>query len=271
VLVHGSGAAFTADWPSMAALVIIGAIAGGINSVAGGGSFISFPFLTGISLGGMRLGFGIPLKTANATNAVALWPGSLTGALGFWNVLPKTAHYLKPLWLPTLLGSAAGAWMLIATGERAFEVVVPVLLLLATLLLAFQPQIRAWAAHREKKIPLAGGVALQFMVALYGGYFGAGMGIMMLAVFTLYMEGNIHEINAVKSVLGLIINFIASLVFLAKGMIWPVPAIALTLGSIAGGFYAAKYSQLLAPEKLRIAIAAYGFLMTVYFAYSYWL
>jgi uncharacterized membrane protein YfcA len=252
-------------------LVVVGAIAAGINSVAGGGSLISFPTLTGINLGGFRMGFGIPMKIANATNSSALWWGSLTGAFGFWNLIHKTAHYLKRLWIPTVLGSIAGAWLLILTGDVLFAKAVPALILLATMLLIFQKKIKLWAITREKHISDAGAIVLQFFVAVYGGYFGAGMGIMMLAVFTLYMEGNIHEINAVKAWLGLIINFVCTIVFLFKGMIVLVPAVALTVGALIGGYYAAKYSQLVDPEKLRIAIACYGLLTAGYFAWTNWM
>src|SRR2546423_583436 len=195
-------------------LVIVGAIASGINAVAGGGSLISFPTLTGVELFGWHFGSDLPMIRANATNSVGLWPGSLTGALGFGNLLHKTAHYMKCLWFPTLLGSIVGAWLLIVTQENLFRKLVPALILLATLLLAFQPQVKHWADRREAKISDVSAMILQFLVAVYGGYFGAGMGIMMLAVFTIYMQGNIHEINAVKGWLAVIINASASVVFI---------------------------------------------------------
>jgi uncharacterized protein len=247
------------DIPAILLLIIVGAVASAINSVAGGGSLLSFPYLT--------LGLGIPLKEANATNAVGLWPGSLSGAYGFINLLPKTRHHLKLLAVPTLIGSIAGAWLLIATRERLFAIAVPFLLLLATLLLAFQPQIKRWALGYRKEISPTAGVLLQLAVSLYGGYFGAGMGIMMLASFALYMEGTIHEINAVKTWLGVIINLVASIVFLTQGLILIWPAVFLTIGSLIGGFWAAKASQGIDPDKLRLAIAGYGFLATAYFAW----
>jgi uncharacterized protein len=240
-------------------LVLVGALASGINSVAGGGSLLSFPTLT--------IGFGVPLKEANATNAVGLWPGSLSGALGFWNVLPKTRHYLKALALPTLIGSIGGAWLLIVTGRRVFESVVPWLLFVAALLLFLQPRIKAYALEHRKELSPAGAILLQLLVSVYGGYFGAGMGIMMLATFALFMEGNIHEINAVKTVLGVIINLVASIIFVAKGMVILAPAVALTIGSLIGGFAAARWSQRVDSEKLRVAIAIYGFAMAFYFAF----
>jgi uncharacterized protein len=251
------------DIPTLLALVLIGAVASGINSVAGGGSLISFPFL--------NLYMGIPAKPANATNAVGLWPGSLAGAYGFRERFHRTGHYLKTLAVPTLLGSVAGALLLIYTKERVFTALVPALLLLATLLLAFQPHIKKWAlGHRQQLSPLTG-VLLQIVVSVYGGYFGAGMGIMMLASFALYMEGDIHDINAVKTWLGVIINLVASIVFITQGMILFWPAVALTIGSLFGGFWAAKLSMKVDSEILRKIIAVYGLVASAYFAWKSWL
>ncbi|MFY9235206.1 MAG: sulfite exporter TauE/SafE family protein [Fimbriimonadaceae bacterium] len=243
-------------------LILVGAIASGINAVAGGGSLVSFPYLS--------LGMGIPAKMANATNAVGIWPGSLSGAVGFRDLYHKTGHHLRSLALPTLLGSVAGALLLITTRQRAFEIVVPFLLLLASLLLAFQPRIKKWALGHRHAISGRAGIALQFVVSVYGGYFGAGMGIMMLACFALYMEGSIHELNAIKAWLGLIINFVASLVFVTQGLVAIWPAIFLALGSIIGGFWAAKLSVRVDSELLRKLIAIYGFAATVYFAWATW-
>ena len=249
------------DALGLCVLFVVGGIAAAINSVAGGGSLISFPTL---------IFYGVPIKEANATNSVGLWPGSLTGALGFLNLIAKAGHHLKTLSLPTLVGALAGAWLLVTTSKRTFEVVVPFLLLLATLLLAFQPHIKSWAKRHEHTVSLRVAIFLQFLVSVYGGYFGAGMGIMMLAVFTIYMEGSIHEINAVKTWLGLIINFVASAVFLGKGLILLWPAIALTLGSLIGGYVAARWSQKVEPDRLRVLIAGYGFITVAYFAYRSW-
>ncbi|HVL40384.1 MAG TPA: sulfite exporter TauE/SafE family protein [Fimbriimonadaceae bacterium] len=252
-----------ADWPQLLILVVVGGIAAGINSVAGGGSLISFPTLT--------LGFGIPPLPANATNSVALWPGSLSGAYGFINLLPATGHHLRALLVPTFVGAVAGSLLLVYTREEIFEAVVPVLLLVAATLLAFQPQIKRWALREREELHPTTGMILQLGVAVYGGYFGAGMGIMMLAAFALYMKGTIHEINAVKTWLGVVINLVSSVIFLGKGLIVLWPAIALTIGSIVGGFWAARASQKIDPERMRLAIAAYGFVTAGYFAYRTWL
>ena len=243
-------------------LIIVGAVASAINSVAGGGSLISFPALS--------LGLGLPSKVANATNALGLWPGSLAGAVGFINLLPTCGHHIRTLAIPTLLGALCGSALLVITRAQVFDAIVPILLLVATAILAFQPQIKKWALRDHDRISISLGLTLQFLVSMYGGYFGAGMGIMMLACFALFMDGNIHEINAVKSWLGLIINLFASALFVVKGMVALQPAIAVAIGSLIGGFYAAKLSQKVNPEKLRVAIVVYGFGATAYFFAKTW-
>lgn len=239
---------------------MLGAVASAINAVAGGGSLITFPALT--------VGFRMPSNIANATNSVALWPGSMAGAIGFRNLLPKTAKYLKVLIVPTVVGSIIGAEMFIHTSTRMFDRVIPWLILLAALLLLFQPTVKSFALKHGRTTSPATGAVLQLLVSIYGGYFGAGMGIMMLAAFALFMEGTIHELNAVKSWLGLVINFAASVMFVFQRIIDPTVAIVLTMGSVVGGFYAAKFSQKVNPDKMRIVIAAYGLIASMYFMYK---
>ena len=242
-------------------LFCAGAVASGINSVAGGGSLITFPVLT--------IGLRIPALIANATNAVGLFPGSLASGFGFKDHLEKTGVYFKKLLIPTILGSVLGAFLLLITSETTFKVIIPFLILLASILLWFQPKIKAMlAGHHKQLVGPAVGMLLQFLVATYGGYFGAGMGILMLASFALYMEGSTHELNAVKSLLGTIINFVASIVFVIKGMVWFDVGLVLVLGSIMGGYMSARVSLKVDPDKLRVAIAIYGFIMTVYFFYK---
>jgi uncharacterized membrane protein YfcA len=243
----------------MLLLFVAGAIASAVNAVAGGGSLISFPTL---------IGLGVPSIPANATNAVALWPGSLASAIGFLNQLSEVKKYLVALLPSTLAGSVVGALLLVNTPESAFKIVVPILILFATLLLAFQPKIKKWSLGRAKQTSVIGGSVLQFFVAVYGGYFGAGMGIMMLAVFGLYIEGTIHELNAIKTWLALLINIAASAMFLAQGLVQLWPAVALTIGSILGGYFAAKWSQRVESETLRRSIVVLGFVMAAWFTYK---
>ncbi len=239
--------------------MLVGAIAAGINAVAGGGSLISYPMLT--------VGFGIAPVTANATNAVSLWPGSLTGALGFWNLIKRTGKYFKVFLPSTLIGSLLGAHLLVRTTHQSFAMIVPWLILLAALILALQPRIKAYAEANGHRLSPVTGVIVQFLVAVYGGYFGAGMGIMMLGAFALTMEGDIHELNAVKNWLGVVINLVASIYFIANGVVLLRVALALTAGSLGGGYIAARASQRFQSEKLRVAIAIYGLAMAGFFFY----
>jgi uncharacterized membrane protein YfcA len=250
--------------------VVIGAVSSAINAVAGGGSLVSFPVLL--------IGFGMPSVAANMTNTASLWPGSLAGGLGYSNLLARAGHHLKVLLLPTLLGSVLGAWLLTATNPKVFDVLVPILILFAAGLLAFQPRIKAWASRKRQGVPPAVGFILQFLVSVYGGYFGAGMGIMMLAAFSLYVVGDIHEYNAIKNWLGLLINLIATLVFLVPGHVaadgrhpphidWSI-AVPMIVGSVIGGYWMARISQRIDSEKLRILITIYGFVAAGYFVYQ---
>lgn len=240
-------------------LFAAGAIASGINSVAGGGSLISFPTLTEF--------MGMPSKVANATNSVALWPGSLGGAFGFRNLLEKTKHHLWALFLPTLLGSAVGSVLVLNTDAKVFDRLVPFLILLAAVLLLLQPQVKKFALRGERTVPPAMGMVIQFFVALYGGYFGAGMGIMMLAAFAVFMEGTLHELNAVKNWLGVIINIAASAIFIYEKLVDVPTGVVLGAGAIVGGFLAARVSQKVNPDKLRTVIAVYGVGMASLYLY----
>jgi uncharacterized protein len=247
------------DVPALLALVLVGAIASGINAVAGGGSLLSFPAL---------VGFGVPALEANATNALALWPGAVAGAIGFANQLSRMKRALASMLLPSAVGGALGAWLLVSTPERAFKLIVPVLVLGATVLLALQPRIRRWSFERRRRMPVAVAILIQLAVSVYGGYFGAGMGILMLAVLGLMTDGTLHELNAVKAWLGLLINLVASVLFLARGVVVLAPGLALMVGAIGGGYLAARVSQKIDPEKLRKAIVALGFGMAGWFSYQ---
>lgn len=242
----------------LAALFLAGAAAAAINSFAGGGTLISFPVVVGLQ---------VPEKIANATNSFALWPGSMAGAFGFREHLPKMKGHLLDLLLPTILGSLLGAWLLVTTSDETFRAIVPALILLATLLLAFQPQIRAKFSTGKKRLHPGLGFVLQMLVSIYGGYFGAGTGILMLASIGLFVEASLHELNLIKNWLALTINFAASALLIWQGLVMWVPAIALMSGAIIGGYLAARWSQKVDSERLRRLIVAYGFLMTGWFVW----
>lgn len=237
-----------------AGLVLVGALASAINAVAGGGSLVSFPYIVGL---------GVPDIPANATNSVGLWPGSLAGGLGFLKRFGATKKYLPAMIPPTVVGSVLGAILLLHTPAKAFRQVIPFLILLAAVLLLLQPKVKALVGKRS--LPVWAAPLFQLLVALYGGFFGAGMGIMMLACFALTMEGDIHELNAVKNWLSLVVNFVCSGVFIAKGLVLPLEGGLLVLGGLIGGYVAAHVSQRFDPNRLRSVIAVYGLAMAAYF------
>ncbi len=237
-------------------LFLAGLGASSINAFAGGGTLISFPVLVGLGLGE---------QAANATNSMALWPGSLSSAFGFKDRFAATKHYYPWLLPATILGALCGASLMIATPKATFKALVPVLILIATLILAFQPKIKSWVTSPHKRQSPWTGAFLQFMISVYGGYFGAGMGIMMLAAMALFVEGDLHDMNALKNSLAVIINIVAMWLFLAKGLIVIVPCLALMAGAIIGGFASARLSQKVAADKLRVGVVAYGLIMTAWF------
>lgn len=242
----------------MILLFLAGCIASGLNAFAGGGSLVSFPVLVGLQMPELR---------ANATNAVALWPGSLSSALGFRKYWSDIKSDLKRLLLPTFIGSSLGAVLLVYTSAAVFRVVVPLLILGATLLMAFQKKLRTRRTGEARTVAPTPAAFLQLGISLYGGYFGAGMGILMLSLLGLIAEGDIHRHNAIKNILGLIINFTASLILLGKGLVEPLPAVALMAGSIVGGYLASHLSQKVPADKLRVVVIVYGFVMTGWFLF----
>lgn len=246
---------------ALGALFVSGFVASSINAVAGGGSLVTFPLFVAL---------GVPALSANATTAVALWPGSLASAVGYRDQQAAAKRNLPYLTPPTILGGLLGAWLLTHTPARLFNFVVPVLILLATSLLAFQSQIRTKVLGSKARLPLPLGILLQFLLSVYGGYFGAGMGIIMLALFGLFVEGTLHEHNALKNSLAVTVNIVASLFFLQGGLLWIVPGMFCMAGAITGGYLSARLATRIDPLKLRRFIVALGCSMTVWFMFQAW-
>jgi uncharacterized membrane protein YfcA len=240
----------------LALAFVAGLLAAAVNAFAGGGTLVSFPLL---------VFSGIPPLQANATNAVALWPGSLGGALGYRESLPRVRPVLLRLLAPTALGALAGSVLLVVTPPQAFRSAVPWLILAATALLALQPAVRKWAARTGHGSHPWTGAVLQFLISVYGGYFGAGMGIMMLAAMVLFMDADMNEMNAVKNWLSVVINLAAMAVFLGRGLVALAPAGAMLAGSVVGGYSSARLAQRVPSERLRLAVVAYGVVMTAVF------
>ena len=237
-----------------------GVAAGSINSIAGGGTLVSFPTL---------LWLGRDPLVANATNTVAMWPGSLAGAYGFRRELATVRGWLLMLIVPSLLGGAAGAWLLLRTPVSTFERLVPFLILGATLLLAAQEMITSRLGNlaRAHENPTRGWMSFvfvfQLLVGLYGGYFGAGMGILMLAALGLIGLTDLHQMNGLKNILAVAINGIAAIYFAFSNAVDWGDVLVMTAGTIAGGYLGARIARRLGRKFVRAFVVFIGIVMSI--------
>ena len=245
----------------MAYLVVFVAafVAGAVNSVAGGGTLISFPSLIWV---------GLPSTIANATSTVAIWPGSLGGLWGYRRDLRGLPPATYSLIIPSFIGGILGAVLLVMTPTAVFDRLIPLLILFATLLFMLQEQVQrviktTGKAHAGSTAWLLGALGFQFFVSLYGGYFGAGIGILMLAAFGIMGFTDIHQMNGLKNFLALCINGIASVYFIWHGMVsWP-HALVMAVGAIAGGVWGAGMARRIGPRAVRRIVIAVGFTMAL--------
>ena len=241
------------------------ATAGAVNSVAGGGTLLTFPTL---------LWLGVPAKIANATSTVALWPGTLSSLWGYRREMQAARRWLMLLIWPSLLGGGVGA-LLVTRLEEYFDALVPWLLLTAAALFLFQPAIVKFTGiGKSHAFPSpatqAAIIAFQFLVAIYGGYFGAGIGILMLSSLSFMGISDIHQMNALKSILGSCINGVAVVVFIVEGkVIWHF-AIVMAATAILGGFLGAHFARRLNPNVVRWLVIAIGFGLAGHFFYRQW-
>lgn len=242
------------------ALFVAAGIAGAINSVAGGGSFVSFPTI---------LFFGVPPITANATNGLALTPGTLASAFAYRKLLSQHRRILLMLTGTSLAGGIAGAFLLLGTPQSFFIELLPYLMLVATLLFIFNSfiihRVRRLSTLSESRIGLIVILALEFLVAIYGGYFGGGQGILLLAVLSMLGLSDIHAMNGLKTLIAAIINGASAITFvIANAVSWP-EAVVMTLGAIVGGYLGAHYAQRVPPRLIRLFIIVIGAALTIYF------
>jgi uncharacterized membrane protein YfcA len=243
----------------MAALVVAAVAAGVMNALAGGGTILTFPVLILV---------GLPAIQANATSTVALLPGAAASMAGYRREVGEHRAWLKTLLVPSLLGGAVGSVILLKTPEKVFASLAPFLVLFATLLFLFQ---LIWS--RRSQAASGGGLAspgrlllatfLQFLVAIYGGYFGAGVGILMLVLLGFLGLSDIHAMNGLKNFFGICINGVAAGYFILRGAVnWPV-ALAMAAGAIAGGYTGAHFARRIGKEKARVAVVVIGFFITI--------
>ncbi|HUI89718.1 MAG TPA: sulfite exporter TauE/SafE family protein [Anaerolineales bacterium] len=233
--------------------------AGLVNALAGGGTLITFPTLTALS---------VPAVVANVTNTVALCPGYIGGMLGQWNDLHDQG---KRLWLVApagVIGGLAGGYLLLHTGEKLFQSLVPYLILLASALLAVQDPVRAWLVRRasEKRSTINRPWLVGFPIgiaAIYGGYFGAGLSVIVLSVLGLTMDDTLTRLNALKQAVSFSVNFAAAIFFLFSGkVIWSV-ALVMMAGALIGGNLGGRLAGRVQPATLRWIVVSIGVAVAV--------
>ena len=242
------------------ALASVGA--GLVNAVAGGGTLITFPVLTAV---------GVPAVAANVTNTVALCPGFFGASVAQRDALVGQRRRLWLLVPVSATGGVIGGALLLATAEETFRHIVPYLLLLASVLLGAQNRIRGWLVrwkwhHAPAHVSDARAALPLFLGAVYGGYFGAGLGVMMLAMFGLLLDDSLTRLNALKSVLSLVINVAAALFFVFSGeVVWRVAAV-MAVGALGGGAFGGLIASRIRPDTLRWVVVTIGvFASIVYF------
>ena len=228
-----------------------------INAVAGGGTLVSFPAL---------LWIGRDPIVANVTSTIGLWPASFGAAVGFRRELARSQRWIRMLLLPSFAGGALGAGLLLRTPSHVFAVIVPYLILFATALFAAGDRA-GWhpptsATHDNLgATPWVTAVGFQFLVAVYGGYFGAGIGILMLAALSFLGLTDIHEMNGVKNTLALLINGVASAYFAFSGRVIWSDALLMAIGASAGGYGGAGLARALGRTFVRRAVVVIGVAM----------
>src|SRR5262245_9002276 len=248
-------------------LMLFGAgLAGGVvTAVVGGASLITFPAL---------LAAGLPPIIANASNTVAMTPGNLMACLADLERRPPWDRSLVALLVVCVGGSVAGALLLLVTPEKAFTAVIPLLIGFATVLFAQSGRIRTWILSRPRGPAhvARGSGALWFVpVAIYGGYFGAGMSVMLLALLSVSRGDDLRATNVLKNLLSGLTGVVAVAVFVVKGMVaWPL-TLAMMAGALLGGFLGGRLVRVLPTEVVRVIVIAAGVVLTLVYAWRYWL
>ena len=247
----------TTFWICLAALA-----AGAVNAIAGGGTLLTFPALIGAA--------GLSERAANVTSTVALCPGSFAGMWGYRKELAECGRWVPLLTAPSVAGGIIGSLLLVLLDAAYFAAIVPWLVLLAAVLFLLQPRLVAWMQrHRPAGPPTkrALGVILvaQFLIGVYGGYFGAGIGILMLSSLGFLGLANIHQMNALKSHLAFCMNAVSVAIFVVHGEIhWPY-GLAMAAAAILGGFFGAKLALRMKPSWVRAVVIVVGFGLSAYF------
>jgi uncharacterized membrane protein YfcA len=238
-------------------LFAIGFVAAIANSVVGGGTFLTFPALVLV---------GVPPVVANATSSVALTPGVLASSFAYRKDMARLGSGLdlRLVFAVSIAGGLLGALLLTHTPERIFVALAPWLLLFATLLFTFGKQINPWI-RRHARLSQAGLLAIQFVIGIYGGYFGAGLGILMLALFGAYGMSDLAAMNGIRTLLAATMNLVAIPTFILGNIVdWPA-GLVMAAAAILGGYAGAAVARRMKPEHVRPVIIVLAFAMTGYF------
>ncbi|AJE47112.1 sulfite exporter TauE/SafE family protein [Celeribacter indicus] len=241
----------------MGLLAGAGLLGGLCNAIAGGGTFFTFPAL---------LAAGLSPVTAGATSAVAIWAGHAASLIGEGAVLRQELGARPGRVALFALASAGGAALLLASGDALFRQMIPWLLLFATLLFAAGPALNRWLARREVSVPPGIAGLAEGIVAVYGGYFGAGLGVLLLALLTLTGGENLSRLNVVKNALATLATSIAVLIFAFGGAVAWEPAVLVFLGAAAGGVLGGRLARRVSPRALRVAVVGLGLLLSWHYA-----
>ena len=252
----------TLDLTSYLLIGLAAILAGAVNALAGGGTLITFPMLTAV---------GIPAVMANVTNTVALCPGYLGGAIAQWDEIRRQKKRAL-LYLPAAIaGGIGGALLLLNTGERLFRDVVPFLILAAALLLAVSDPLRNWvlrrAAHHGADVAKieTWGVLPVALAAVYGGYFGAGLSVIVLAVLGLILSDSLTKLNALKQSISLVVNLAAAAFFIFSGQVHWLAAAVMAVCALIGGLLGGKLAGKIKPSVLRWLVVSIGVVVGVYY------
>lgn len=233
-------------------LLVAGVAAGGVNAIAGGGSLITFPTL---------IATGLPTVDANVTNSVSVFPGYVSSVVGSRADLAGQGRRVRAILPTSLVGSVGGCALLLLTPARAFEVIVPFLVLGAAATLAFQERLRGLVGHPRQMSPRRAAVTLQcvvFVGAIYGGYFGAALGVMYVAALALIIDEPLKRINALKNVLSASVGLVTVVVFAIFADVHWSAVLVLAPATIIGGYAGAKLARRLPARVLRILIVTFG-------------
>ena len=236
----------------IAAIALAGMAAGTINTVVGSGTLITFPML---------LAFGYPPVTANVSNTIGLVPGSVSGAIGYRRELAGQRGRILRLGAMSLAGGITGAVLLLILPSSAFKAIVPVFIALALVLTVMQPRIARWLERREIDLERRGGVLTPlavYVAGIYGGYFGAAQGILLLAILGVALAQDLHRTNALKNVLAGLVNGVAGVYFVLAAHVAWAPAAIIAASAIIGAQFGARYGRRLRPEVLRGLIVLVG-------------